>query len=250
MLYLLPFVFLQLPLDMVVATVEALLLLYFVKAEDEVFGLLVLFVVLMLDLQLLLAIELALEAKYLPLLVDVGETPRFSTLSAHFSIWDCDPAPPLLPYGEFLLRPRVNAESSKGCVGCMGLRRMGVRSLGGEREGFGVGGFNPRTRFVTLLAVLDICLPSMVTESSAAGEGAETVGLRSPLPLPMMSFHFDGFLVMVGAGGTESLGMGGTGGIGSITYPLLETLEDLLISLAKDCEASARVSRVWSTCSA
>jgi hypothetical protein len=62
---------------MLVATVEELLLLYFVNAEDEVVALLMLFVVLMLDLQLLLAIELALEARYLPLLVDVGDTPRF-----------------------------------------------------------------------------------------------------------------------------------------------------------------------------
>ena len=196
---------------MLVATVEALLLLNFVKAEEEVFGLLVLFVVLVLNLQLLLAIELALEAKYLPLLVDVGEPPRFSTLSAHFSIWDCDPLPPLLPYGEFFLRPRLNVESSKGCADCMGSWWMGVR-IGGER-----GEANPRTRLVTLLAVLDICLPSTVVDSSAAGEGAETVGVRSPLLLPIMSFHFDGFLVMVGVGGTDSLGMGGTGGTVSIT---------------------------------
>jgi hypothetical protein len=71
---------------MVVATVEELLLLYLVNAEVEVVALLMLFVVLMLDLQLLLAIELALE--YLPLLVDVGDTPRFSTLSVHLSICD------------------------------------------------------------------------------------------------------------------------------------------------------------------
>ena len=106
MLYLLPFAFLQLPLDMVVATVEELLLLYLVNAEDEVAVLLTLFVVLMLDLQLLLVTELALEARYLPLLVDVGDTPRLSTPSAHLSICDCEPAPPLLPYGGFFLRPR------------------------------------------------------------------------------------------------------------------------------------------------
>ena len=249
MLCLLPFAFLQLPLDILVATVDALLLLYFVKAKDEVFGLLVLFVVLMLDLQLLLAIELALEAGYFPLLVDVGETPRFSTLSAHFSIWDCDPAPPLLPYGEFFLRPRVCINSSKGCVVCVGPWRMEFRCFA-EGEGFGGGEVNPSTRLVTLLAVLDICLPSTVTGSSAAGEGAEMVGVRSPLFLPMISFHLDGFLVMVGVGGTGSLGMGGTGGTGSVTYPLPEALEDLLISLARVCEASARVSRVRSTCSA
>jgi hypothetical protein len=62
-----------------------------------------------------------------------------------------------------------------------------------------------------------------------------------------MSFHLDGFLVTVGVGGTASLGMGGTGGAESITYPLPETFEDLLISLASVCEASARVERVWST---
>lgn len=213
MLYLLPFAFLQLPLDMLVATVEALLLLYFVKAEDEVFGLLVLFVVLILDLQLLLAIELALEARYLPLLVDVGETPRFSTLSAHFSIWDCDPGPPLLPYGKFFLRPRVKVESSKGWADSMGPLRREVRCV----ADFGGGAPNPRTRLVTLLAVLDICLPSTETDSSAAVEGAGTVGLRSPLLFPMISFHLDGFLVMVGVGVTESLGMGGTGGTGSVT---------------------------------
>jgi len=120
MLYLLPFAFLQLPFETLVATVEELLLLYFVNAEDEVVALLTLFVVLILDLQLLLAIELALEAGYLPLLVDVGDTPRFSTLSAHLSIWDCEPAPPGLLYGEFFLRPRVYGESSKGCPGCVG----------------------------------------------------------------------------------------------------------------------------------
>jgi len=114
---LLPFAFLQLPLEMLVATVEELLLLFFMNAEDEVAVLLKLFVVLMLDLQLLLAVELALEARYLPLLVDVGDTPRFSTPSAHFSIWDCDPAPPLLPYGEFFLRPRMYVEASKGSMG-------------------------------------------------------------------------------------------------------------------------------------
>jgi hypothetical protein len=70
-LYLLPFVFLQLPLDILVATVETLLLLYLVNAMEEVFGLRVLFDVLTLDLQLLLAIELALEAGYLALLVDL-----------------------------------------------------------------------------------------------------------------------------------------------------------------------------------
>jgi hypothetical protein len=117
-LYLLPFAFLQLPLERLVATVEELLLLCFVNAEDEVVALLILFVVLMLDLQLLLVIELALEPGYLPLLVDVGDAPRLSTLSAHFSIWDCDPAPPLLPYGESFLRPRM--ESSKGWAGCVG----------------------------------------------------------------------------------------------------------------------------------
>ena len=117
MLYLLPFAFLQLPPDMVVATVEALLLLYLVNAEDDVVVLLMLFVVLMLDLQLLLVTELALEARYLPLLVDVGDTPRLSTLSAHLSICDCEPAPPLLLYGEFFLRPREYVESSNGCAG-------------------------------------------------------------------------------------------------------------------------------------
>ena len=220
--------------------------------------LLKLFVVLMLDLQLLLVTELALEARYLPLLVDVGDTPRFSTLSAHFSIWDCDPAPPVLPYGEFFLRPRVYVESSRGCAGCVGPWRTDGCCLAGEREDLGGGGPNPKTRFVTLLAVLDICLPSMVTGSSTAGLGVGTVGVRSPLLLPKLSFHFDGFLVTVGVDGTASLGMGGTGGTGvvetersegSMMYPLAETLEVLLISLAKDCEASARVSRVRSTCS-
>jgi len=104
---------------MVVATVEELLLLYLVNAEDEVVVLLMLFVVLVLDLQLLLAMELALEARYLPLLVDVGDTPRFSTLSAHLSVCDCELAPPLLPYGEFFLRPRVYVESSEGCPRCV-----------------------------------------------------------------------------------------------------------------------------------
>ena len=77
-----------------------------------------------------------------------------------------------------------------------------------------------------------------------------TVGLRSPLLLPKLSFHFDGFLVTVGVGGTASLGMGGTGTSEvSMTYPFPEILEVLLISLARVCEASARVSRVRSTCS-
>jgi hypothetical protein len=115
---LLPFAFLQLPLDILVATVEELVLLYLVNAEEEVFALLVLFIVLVLALQLLV-IELALEAGYFPLLVDVGDTPRFSTLFAHFSTWDSDPAPPLTPYGEFFLRPRACVES-KGCVDCTG----------------------------------------------------------------------------------------------------------------------------------
>jgi hypothetical protein len=245
MLYLLPFVFLQLPLDILVATVEALLLGYLVNAEDEVFGLLILFVVLMLDLQLLLAMELALEARYLPLLVDVGDTPRLSTLSAHLSM--CDPVPPLLPYGEFFLRPLMYVESSKGCTVCVGsLQPEGC--LAGEREGLGSGGPNPRTRLVTLHAVFDICLlPSTVIGSSTGGLGAGMVGLRSPLLLPMINFHLDGFLVTVGVGSVASGGMGGTGGTGSITYPLPETLEDLLISLASDWEASARVSRVRST---
>jgi hypothetical protein len=114
-----PFAFLQLALETLVATVEELLLLCLVNAEDAVVTLLMLFV-LVLDLQLLLAIELALEARYLPLLMDVGDTSRFSTLSAHFSIWDSDPALPLLPYSESFLRPRVSIESSKGCAGCMG----------------------------------------------------------------------------------------------------------------------------------
>jgi hypothetical protein len=132
---------------------------------------------------------------------------------------------------------------------------VGVCCLSGEREDLGGGGLNPKTRFVTLLAVLDICLPSTVTDSSTAGLGAGTVGLRSPLLLPKVSFHFDGFLVTVGVGGTASLGMGGTvergeRSEGSMTYPLPEILEVLLISLARVCEASARVSRVKSTCSA
>ena len=249
-LYLLPFAFLQLPPEMFVATVEELLLLYLVNAEDEVVALLMLFVVLMLDLQLLLAIELALEARYLPLLVDVGDTPRFSTLSAHLSMWDCDPVTLLLPYGEFFLRPRVYVESSKGCRGCVGPWRTEVCCLEGDREDLGGGGLNPKTRFVTLLAVLDICLPSTVTDSSTAGLGVGTMGLRSPLLLPKVSFHFDGFLVTVGVGGTASLGIGGTGiSEGPMTYPLPEILEVLLISLASVCEASARVSRVRSTCS-
>jgi hypothetical protein len=112
---LLPFAFLQLPLDILVATVDALLLLYLVNADDDVFGLLILLVVLVLDLQLLV-IELALDAGYLPLLVDVGDAPRLSGLS----MWSGDPAPPVLPYGEFFLRPRVCVESSKGCVGWEG----------------------------------------------------------------------------------------------------------------------------------
>jgi hypothetical protein len=202
---------------MLVATVEALLLLYLVNAIEEVFGLRVLFDVLTLDLQLLLAIELALEAGYLALLTDVGDTPRFSTLFVHLSIWNWDTEPPLLPYGEFFLRPREDVESSKGCADGVGPLRMGVCCLAGEREyGLGGVGLNPRTRFVTLLAVLDICLPSTAMGSSTAGLGTVMVGLRSPLLLPIMSFHFDGFLVTVGVGGTASVGIGGTGGTVSI----------------------------------
>jgi hypothetical protein len=103
-LYSLFLAFCQLPLDKLVATVEVLLLLYLVNAEDELLTLLVLFAVLMLDLQLLLANELVLGVK---LLVDVGDTPRFPTLSVHSSTRACDPSSQWSLYGGLFLRPRV-----------------------------------------------------------------------------------------------------------------------------------------------
>lgn len=137
-------------------------------------------------------------------------------------------------------------ELSKGCADRVGPLRPEVCCLAGEREGLGGGGSSPRIRLVTPSTVFDIRPPPTVADSSTGGLGAGMVGLRSPLLLPMMSFHFDGFLVIVGVGSVTSGGMGGTGGTGSIMYPLPEALEDLLISLASDWEASARVSRVRS----
>lgn len=198
LLYLPPVALLQLPLDILVATVEVLLPLYLVKAEDEV------------------------EAK---LLVDVGDTSRFTPRSLHVWIRGCDPSPRRLLYGEPFLRPRVYVGSARA-----------------REESVGGGELSPRTRLVTLIASLDNCLLSM--DPSAEGPSDGMVDLMWPPLLPKLSFHFDGFLAMVGVGGTTSLGSDGLGRTGSISHAPSEDLEVPLVSLAK---ASARVSRARST---
>lgn len=145
------------------------------------------------------------------------------------------------------------------------------------------GASKPLMRVVTLLAIADMgcaCVKSTEagSESSSTGEtlpaGAEVVALArvEVLFLPKLSFHFDGFLV-TGAGkgvegdtaaeetsgrvflrsavGTAYIVTGSKGFLLVVEDEVLveadlrdEALEALLISLARDSDAIARVTKV------
>lgn len=105
---------------------------------------------------------------------------------------------------------------------------------------------SPMMRFVTLLAVVD--MPEMETVSgepttrSSIGDARPPPEEETPLFFPKLSFHLDGFFV-TGMGTEGATGTGGTAGAATGGIGLeLELLEALLISLASDCEASARVA--------
>lgn len=223
LLYLPPVALLQLPLDILVATVEVLLPLYLVKAEDEVEAKLLVDVG---DTSRFTTHSLHAEEEVeVELIADVSDASRFTPRSLHVWIRGCDPSPRRLLYGEPFLRPRVYVGSARA-----------------REESVGGGELSPRTRLVTLIASLDNCLLSM--DPSAEGPSDGMVDLMWPPLLPKLSFHFDGFLAMVGVGGTTPLGSDGLGRTGSISHAPSEDLEVPLVSLAK---ASARVSRARST---
>lgn len=85
----------------------------------------------------------------------------------------------------------ANDELDGGACGCRYGDVRGVALL------FCVlGALRPMMRFVTLLAVEDIGRPSSLIAGGGGGGG-----LLDELLLPNPSFHFDGFFVIVGAGG-------------------------------------------------
>lgn len=70
--------------------------------------------------------------------------------------------------------------------------------------GAGAGAFRPMSKFVTLLAVADICLLPVVTSaepSSRAGDNLFAPAVTVVLPLPKDSFHLDDFFEIDGVAG-------------------------------------------------
>jgi hypothetical protein len=121
------------------------------------------------------------------------------------------------------------------------------------------------SKLLTLLAVTLIWESGLLMANPAGGvrgDGGSSVGgdtTEAPLLLPMLSFHFDGFLVaetglLVGSGRESDVARAGRGGgaIGLLdniaigTDIMEEVLDCLLISRARLCEALANISKVSS----
>jgi hypothetical protein len=195
----------------VVDTLRTLALLYRVNADVDVPALEVVLVELR---QLPDTIELALDPIGRPLRTEFGDVARSECKSAsQWSLPGCGLRDEL-----YVSRSRRVAGSKPPAGTGSRARRPRGRSSADALGADGGEASSPMIRLVTLLAVADIKVGGTGRSGMVSSTG-ETRPTFKALLLPKLSFHFDGFFVIEGAGmESEAEAGGATAGLGATGF--------------------------------